>query len=527
MRLARNISLLLWAALFFGACSSDTVPSGDRVKSVVIGLTSDFDTFQVLATANSDALHVIEEMLFLSLCELDSALQFQPRLAKTWQISPDGKQIRFTLRDDVVWSDGIPTTAHDVLFTYQLAIDPKVGYAARDRFSRVDNVQVLDDHTVVLSLTAPYPDALHDLNMPILPKHIFEQVAPEAIRQASFNRAPVSNGPFVLKSWRANDRVVFEANPDYYGGRPDIDQVVFRIIPDETVLLASVQSGGVDVLPYIAPNKVEPVRTRQHLRILTYPNRGYSFLAFNLQREIFADVRVRQAIAHAIDRRSLVEVLLGGYGRLVAGPIMPYFAASDTSLPLDTYNPQAAASMLDAAGWQDRDGDGVRERDGKPLSFSMKTNADNKLRSDALVMIQANLQQVGVRAQPEPVEFGKLVEDVIQKREFDTVLLSWTTGFTVNPAQIWHSDAITNGYNLPSYRSATVDSLLTAARNETDPATALQMWHAFQREIVSDTPYVFLFMQDNPAVVHERIRNVNMDVRGYLVNIEAWFIDEL
>jgi peptide/nickel transport system substrate-binding protein len=492
---------------------------------VIIGLTGDFDTFLELATANADALHVIEEMLFLTLCELDETLNLQPRLAKSWQISSDGKEVTFALRDDVLWSDGEPTTAADVLFTYQLAVNPQVGYTGRDRFAEVDTVVVRDPHTIKFKFKKAYPDALLDLQIAILPKHILAEVPPEQLRQSAFNRQPIGNGPFVLKEWRANDRVVLEANDRYFGGRPKLDRVVFRIVPDETVLLTSLLTGEIDILPYIAPNHVGMVTGKSDLHLLKYPDRGYSFLAFNLRRPVFQDRRVRQAITKAIQRQNLVEVLLNGQGRLVAGPIPPYFWACDESLPTEFYNAGEAKKLLDLAGWADRNHEGWREKGNQALEFTMKTNADNKLRCDALVMIQADLEKIGVMAKPEMLEFGKLVEDVLQRRDFDTVLLSWKTGYSVNPSQVWHSGAIDNGYNLGAYRNLQVDSLLAAARQENDRTKAKPLWCTFQRLVVEDCPYVFLYNQDNSAVVRKRLENVKMDVRGYLINVENWSVE--
>ena len=528
MHLKSNLLLGLLAIGFAFGCQKNAGQNRhESPQTAVIGLTGDFDTFLELGTANADALHVIEEMLFLTLCELDETLSLQPRLAKSWQTSADGREITFTLRDEVLWSDGQPTTAEDVLFTYHLAVNPQVGYTGRGRFAEVDTVTVLDPHTIRFTFKKNYPEALLDLQIPILPKHLLANVPPEQIRQCAFNRQPVGNGPFVLKEWRANDRVVFEANARYFS-RPSgtkLDRVVFRIVPDETVLISSVLTGDIDLLPYVAPNRITEIDHQSEVRLLKYPDRGYSFLAFNLNRPVFQEQRVRQAIARAIQRQNLVDVLLNGNGRLIPGPIPPYFWAYDESLPVDIFNPDEAEDLLDLAGWIDKNSDGVRERQGKRLEFTMKTNADNKLRSDALVMMQADLEKVGVKARPELLEFGKLVEDVLQRRDFDTVLLSWKTGYAVDPSQVWHSDAIQNGYNLISYRNPRVDSLLVVARQEPDRAKAKPLWRAFQRLVAEDCPYVFLYNQENPAVVRQRLQNVKMDMRGYLINVEEWFVE--
>ena len=186
---------------------------------------------------------------------------------------------------------------------------------------------------------------------------------------------------------------------------------------------------------------------------------------------------------------------------------------------------QAAQSLLARAGWRDSDGDGFVEKNGATLSFSMKTNADNQLRSDVLAMLQQQFKKAGIRTTIELVEWGKLVEDVMQNRDFDTVLLSWKTGFTVDPSQVWHSDAIENGFNLGSFRNAEVDSLLDAARAEMDENKAKALWQRFQRRVQASHPYIFLYMQDNMAMINRRVENIEMDVRGYLCDIERWQIN--
>lgn len=187
-----QFKILLALLVLALGCATEREQRG-RTPTVVIGLTSDFDSLLELTTANSDALHVIEEMLMLTLCELDADLNLQPRLARAWQTSTDGKAITFTLRDDVLWSDGQPTTAADVLFTYQTAVHPQTAYAGRARFAEIDTALVLDAHTIRFVFKKNYPEALLDLQIPILPKHVLENVPPEALRQSAFNRQPVSN----------------------------------------------------------------------------------------------------------------------------------------------------------------------------------------------------------------------------------------------------------------------------------------------------------------------------------------------
>jgi len=233
-----------------GCAKRDTPRFGG---TVVIGTTGDFDSFNELNAADSDALQVIQYMLFMSLTALDENLQFAPQLAEAWEFAPGDTVLTFHLRREVFWTDGVPTTAHDVLFTYRLAIDTTVAYPAGSRFDQTSKVEAVDDHTIRFHFKQPYPDALFDTQMPILPKHLLEKIPPEKIAVCEFNRQPVGNGPFKLVEWQANQRLVFEANQQYAYGRPKLDRVVFQIIPDETVLLTNLMTGAVDVVSSLSP----------------------------------------------------------------------------------------------------------------------------------------------------------------------------------------------------------------------------------------------------------------------------------
>lgn len=522
------IVVLLVAGLALKGCGNQTGEqrSTEREQAVVIALKADFDSLLFLNTATSDALHVIEEMLFLTLCEMDAQLELQPRLAERWEFNDDGREITFWLRRDVRWTDGRLTTAHDVLFTYQLATHPDAGFADRQRFDQIDSVIVVDDYTIRFKFKTAYPEALLDVQFPVLPQHLLAGMAPAEIKSCAFNRTPVGNGPYKLVEWQTNDKIVFAANNEYYAGPPHLQQVIFRVIPDETVMLANLRTGEVDVVPSVPHREAAALAQQPELRVQRYPERGYWFLGLNLERPVFKNRQVRQALSRAIDRQQLIAALLYGNGREVAGPIMPYFPVYDDSLNGSGFDSAAARQLLSTAGWRDQNHDGVREKQGKSLAFTIKTNSNSRLRSEAAVIIQEELRQVGVQAAPQLMEWGALVDEVLKRKDFDAVLLSWKTGYKIDPSMLWHSDAIANGYNLCSYRNAEVDSLLTAARSETDPQRSRRLWQRFQRRIVEDAPYVFLFSQDYAAAVRSTLQNVKIDVRGYLVNIEQWRYEE-
>ncbi len=512
-----GLMMLLWPPLWG---QEDSSRYGG---TVLIGLKGDFDSLNELRAADSDALQVIQFMLFRSLTRLDEHLQFAPDLAQSWRFSHGDSVVTFELRRDVRWSDGVPTTAEDVWFTWRLAIDPEVGYPAASRFDLVDTVIVAGRYEVQFRLRRPYPDVLYDLQMPILPKHVLEKIPPDSLSAAPFNRQPIGNGPFILKEWKANRRVVLEANPNYPPQRPYLNRVVFTIIPDETVLLNSLLTGEVDVVPSLTPLGFRQAQEHPQVRAIRYQGRNFTFVGWN-NRHPFFTVQVRRALTHAINKQEIIQTLLQGFAQPANGPLLPFVWAYDPELPTLEFDPEKARRLLAEAGWQDTDGDGVREKNGQPFEFSLKTNAGNQIRRDVAVMIQAQLRQIGVRVNVDIVEWNLLIRQVFGEKDFDALILGWDADFTVNPAPLWHCRAIEEGYNLVSYCNPRVDSLLELGRSISDRERARPIWGEFQRIIVEEAPYTFLFIPDQLAGVRRRVHGVDMDVRGFLAGITGWWI---
>ncbi len=517
------LGLLALSAMFiFVRCRSQNqqAPIGG---TVFIGETGDFDSFNELNAADSEALQVIQYMLFMSLTTLDENFQFAPQLAESWEFSPGDTVLTYHLRKDVLWTDGVPTTVEDVLFTYQLAINPDVAYPAASRFDQTGKVEILDDYTIRFHFKQPYPDALFDTQMPILPKHILEKIPPEKIADCEFNRRPVGNGPFQLVEWQANERLTFAANARHALGRPRLDRVVFQIIPDEAVLLTNLMTGAIDIAAGLSPSSFKQIASQANLQARRFPGHNFAFIAWNLNRPLFTR-RVRQALTHAINKQEIIDTLLEGLAQPAAGPLLPFVWAYDSTLQDLSFDPETAKRLLREEGWKDSDGDGILDHRGRKFEFTLCTNADNQLRKDVAVMVQAQLKKIGVDVKVELMEWNLLLEQVFTRKNFDAVMSAWDADFTVNPAALWHSGAIENGYNFVSYRNVRVDELLEKGRTIVDRRRAEPLWHEFQKIIVEDCPYTFLFTPERLAAVNQRVQGVKMDVLSHLANIHEWWI---
>jgi peptide/nickel transport system substrate-binding protein len=523
MKNSHWLGLLALCAMFiFVACRSQS-QQAQIGGTVFIGVTGDFDSFNELNAADGEALQVIQYMLFMSLTTLDENLQFAPQLAESWEFSPGDTVLTYHLRQDVLWTDGAPTTAEDVLFTYQLATNPDVAYPAANRFDQTGKAEILDDYTIRFHFKQPYPDALLDTQMPILPRHILEKIPPEEIAACEFNRRPVGNGPFQLVEWLANERLTFAANLRHALGRPPLDRVVFQIIPDEAVLLTNLMTGAIDIAAGLSPLSFKQIAPPTQLQARRYPGRNFAFIAWNLNRPMFTR-GVRQALTHAINKQEIIDTLLDGLAQPAAGPLLPFVWAYDSTIQDLAFDPEMAKRLLQEEGWKDSDGDGILNRQGKKFEFTLCTNADNQLRKDVAVMVQAQLKKIGVAVKVELMEWNLLLEQVFTRKDFDAVMSAWDADFTVNPAALWHSGAIANGYNFVSYRNARADALLEKGRTIVDRRKAAPLWHEFQKIIVEDCPYTFLFVPERLAAVNQRVQGVKMDVRSHLANIHEWWM---
>lgn len=502
------------------SCSNRSQQADD---AVVIGIRADFDSLNELNAADTDALQVIQNMLFMPLTRLYTDLHFTPWLAKRWEFSESNTVLTFYLRDDIYWTDGEKTTAEDVVFTFETAARPDVAYPAASRFDLVERVEQPDDYTVKVYLKKAYPDVLYDLQIPILPKHILGGLTPDELLTSSFNRQPVGNGPFQLTEWKANQHIIFQANTKFALGRPKLERVVFSIIPDDNILLTNLKSGAIDVVPRVTPENSAHINSDK-INIESFPGKIFTFIGWNLRRP-FLTRSVRQALSHAIDKNEIIETVLGGYGIPAIGPLTPMAWAYDENLQDLKFDVELAKTLLTQEGWRDENNDGILDKNGEPFEISLKVNSDSRLRQDVAVLVQAQLKKIGIKVNIDRAEWNLFIEQVFQKADFDAVLLAWDTDFTVNPTDLWHSNAIDNGYNFVAYKNPQVDELLTLGRNAVDQQTAQPIWNEFQRIILEECPYTFLFIQDNIVAYNKRLHGCEFDLRSLYINIHEWSLN--
>jgi peptide/nickel transport system substrate-binding protein len=472
----------------------------------------------------------------MTLIRYDENVTPQPYLAESWEVAPDGRSITFRLRQDVYWHDGERTDAHDVAFTWDVVTDPLTAFPNAAFWNHYvkgpEGIEVIDDFSVRLHLEphAEFLDAIR--HVAILPEHLLGDVPHDRFREHPFGtQCPVGNGPFVFESHLPQQRWTFVANPVFpqaLGGRPFVDRYVYRNIPEQTTLLTELLTGNVDIYVAPSPDHAEQILADPDLELIAYTSRQYNMVIWNARRPQLADPRVRRALTLATNREQIVEAILQGYGVIAHTGVPPFHWAYDPEgLPVLPYDPAAARALLDEAGWRDRDGDGVREAaDGTRLEITIKYNP-NQLRQQTAEVMQSQLAEIGVAAQPQSVEYTTLLRQINDPagRDFDGVLLGWVTEFKVDDLDLFHSERIGQPYAWSGTRNAEMDHLMEALNLTVDREAARPLWEQYQEALIEEQPYTYLYFPERLGGVNRRLRDVVMDARGDWVNIKDWYLD--
>jgi peptide/nickel transport system substrate-binding protein len=525
-------TIVLLGSMALGACADQ---GGERLQgaaagearqggTAIVARVSDFDAFNQFVSTDSDTGHVLRFLLFMPLVRLTEEMEYEPYLAETAEVSEDGRTLTFRMREGVTWHDGAPVTADDVVWSVEMYMNPELAFANSQYFQFVERVEKVDDRTVLFHFNEVHSDPLADfLDWEPMPKHLLQDVAPTEMRNAAFNQSPVGNGPFRFVSWTQNQQAVFEANPDFVLGRPNLDRVVFRIIPEQTTELTELLTGGVDMVRAIQPSEVGRVESSNSARLVTYPSRSYVFLAWNTEDPLFEDARVRRALTMAIDRHQIVDALLYGFGSVAVSDVMPFQWQFDEGLEPLPHDPDKARELLATAGWTDTNSDGVLDKDGRPFSFTLETNQGNDLREDIIVIVQSDLDAIGVDAQPRLSEWNSMT-DRLKQKDFQSVVSGWAVDFKFDPTETLGCEG--GVYNYPSYCSEKADALVQQALTTLDREEARPLWHEYQQIIHEEQPYTFLYYMDERLGVSQRLQGVVADARSHLASVQDWWIDQ-
>ncbi len=524
----RVLSRAAWLALVAIAACSPPPPDPAATNTVRAHLGADPLTLSIIGSGDRYA-QLVGRMLSDALVLYDADLHLQPRLAESWEISDEGRSVTFRLRRGVRWHDGTPFTARDVLATIDKIRDPRSkarSYAAGFGEETV-TVTAPDDYTVVARYREPYADFLEYWWVPIIPAHA---VGDGDLLTSEFARHPVGCGPFRFLEYRPGERLVLEANDDYWDGRPRIDSLVFRIFPDERTAYQAFVRGELDLMPASPDIFAEaasaerrwPVERIVHYRLNVW------YLGWNQDgsNPFYDDPRVRRAMVMSLDRERFAATLRGGLARPAITTWHPRSPWSDAALTPLPYAPDEARRLLEQAGWIDRDGDGIRERDGRRFSATLLIRASSQEIVDQMAQwIQQSVRQIGVEMQIDKLEGAAFMEEVRAGR-FEAMM----SGLTVTPIpdqfELYHSSAHGSGFNYVGLHDPEVDRLLEAGRRTFDETTRLEIYHRLQRRVHELQPISPLFNFASTLIHDARLKGIEPSPVGewrITPGPRAWF----
>lgn len=504
----------------------DNTPAyGDNIINASIGEPSILNPILASDSASFDII----DLVFNGLVKYDKDIKLTGDLAKSWEISNDNLTFTFHLRQNVKWHDGFPFTSDDVIFTYQKLIDPNTKTPYSSNYQLVSSVENPDPYTVIVKYKEPFAPALESWGMGILPKHVFSNMTAEEFNKSDFNRFPIGTGSYKFKEWRSGQKIVLEANPDYFEGKPFIDKYVYQIIPDQSVQLLSLKTHAIDMMGLTPDMYVKEAATRdfeKEFNKFRYPSFSYTYLAYNLSNPLFKNSQItRQALSYAINRQEIIDGVLQSIGRICTGPFPNLSWAYNPGVKPYPYDPERGRKMLESIGWKDGDNDGYLERKGKTFEFTILTNQGNKEREQAATIIQEQLKKIGVKVNVRILEWSTLIHQYIDKKNFDAILLGWSMSQDPDCYDIWHSEKTKEGeYNFISYKNPQVDILLTLGRKTFDLEERKKIYNKIHKLIADDQPYAFLYVRDSLVAIDKRFQGIKVEPLGIGYNFTKWYV---
>lgn len=447
----------------------------------------------------------------------------QPNLATEWTVSEDGATYTFTLKPDVTFHDGTPLTSEDVKFTFELLLNPETASPYNPIFAgRILSVEAPDPATAVFTLNGPIASFLVDLNaysLAILPKHLVEGIAPAELVSSDFaQNAPVGSGPFKFSSYTPGEALTLVANPDYHGGAPKVEQYVLKFLADTTAAYQQLKTGEVDVTQ-ISADFYEDATAQANFTAVTFDTLEQYIFGFNVDPEkgspVLQDLAVRQAIAYAIDRQTIIDRVFSGLGTIAIGtqpPISWAYQPDQITVKYD-YDPEKAKSILDEAGWVVGDDD-IRAKDGVKASFTAIAGATRSTDQGALLAIQEFLAEVGIELTPSIEEQSPLATQP-GVRDFEAMLVSFTFPYDPDQSLAFDSAGIEAGYNLWGYNSPEADDLLHKGLAATTVEERTAIYVDFQNLILTDLPVFVTHFSKGVTGVNKRITGYNPSAVGY------------
>ncbi|MEX1159172.1 MAG: ABC transporter substrate-binding protein, partial [Thermomicrobiales bacterium] len=421
-------------------------------------------------------------------------------------------------------------------FTYELHMDEDSNSSyTGDLVSKIAAIEVIDPLTIAFTLPQPYADFAVDVAVyGIIAEHVWADVEPADVVSdpGSTGEDPdrvVGTGPFIFQEWVTNDHATAIANENYWAGAPYLAEFIYKVVPDTVAGIQQLRTGEIDWLGGIPGASVQDLDDAD-VELTFSDTLSFAFYGYNLDPEhttLFQDAAVRQALFHALDREAMVDVIRAGYSTVAAGTI-PILSWAYNPEGIDNpypYDPDLAAQLLDEAGWVEGD-DGIREKDGERLAFSMHTDASDPTSVSYVTAMQEFWAQIGVEMTPQLEPFQALVERIAVTFDYETFMIGFSWGVAPDQAAMFACDSYEGGFNVMHYCNEEVDALLAAAVSEPDQATRIEIYTDYQNLLLEDLPAAILDFPQSIDGHSTRVHNLFPNAVNERFNAETWWVEE-
>ena len=512
-------------------------PAAPKTGTFTINLGGEPTTINPITSTDVYAQNVHSYVLDSLLSRNEDSYAWEPALASEWNISKDGKEFTFKLRPGATFHDGKPVSVDDVKFSFDVIFDPKFQTAhLRPYYEGIAKVEIVDPQTVKFTAKEKYFRNFDSAaGLTVIPKHIYG----DPNTKQNLNHTLIGSGPYLIDKYELGKRIVLKRNPNFWGntdpnfkGQYNFERIVLRFVKENTIALEMLKKGDLDYEGFdpetYTQKAVGPEWGKKVFKVMAQNKspKGYGFVAWNLENELFKDKRVRIALAHLLNRALIIEKFRFGMSLLATGPWYQQSEYASPNVEPFEFDPKKALDLLRRAGWSDADKNGVLEKGEAAAKgefrFTLLTaNADTM---KYWTLYKEDAKKAGVDIEIKLVEWNSFVK-LMDEKKFDAVTLGWGGGAVdLDPKQIWHSSsAVAGGSNFISFKNAEVDKLIDKARTLMTKEERIPVMRKAYELIAAEAPYLFLFNDKNVLYSHAaKIQKVK-DTFNFAVGTNYWW----